>query len=38
MITAKELLLTYMDLIKEPEKAASLFAADAAIEIPYLVD
>jgi hypothetical protein len=38
MITAKELLLAYMDLIREPEKAISLFAADAAIEIPYLVD
>jgi hypothetical protein len=38
MTTAKELLLTYMDLIRDPERAASLFAADAAIEIPYLVD
>jgi hypothetical protein len=27
-----------MDLIRDPERAASLFAADAAIEIPYLVD
>ncbi len=38
MATAKELLLAYMDLIRSPEKAISLFAADAAIEIPYLVE
>jgi hypothetical protein len=38
MTTAKELLLIYMSMIREPDKAASLFAADAAIEIPYLVD
>jgi hypothetical protein len=33
MATAKELLLAYMDLIRKPEEAISLFAADAAIEI-----
>jgi uncharacterized protein len=38
MATAKELLLAYMDLIRNPEKAISLSAADAAIEIPYLVE
>jgi hypothetical protein len=38
MISAKELLVKYMDLIKDPERATSLFAADAAVEIPYLVD
>jgi hypothetical protein len=38
MFTAKELLLAYMDLIRKPEEAISLFAADAAIEIPYLVE
>jgi hypothetical protein len=38
MASAKELLLAYMDLIRNPEKAISLFAADAAIEIPYLVE
>lgn len=38
MNCAKELLIKYMDLIKDPERATSLFAADAAIEIPYLVD
>jgi hypothetical protein len=38
MATATELLLAYMDLIRKPEKAISLFAADAAIEIPYLVE
>jgi len=38
MATAQELLLAYMNLIKKPEKAISLFAADAAIEIPYLVE
>src|SRR5258708_10127632 len=38
MTTAKEHLVKYMDLIRDPEKAISLFAADAAIEIPYLVD
>ena len=38
MATAKELLLAYMDLIRNPEEAISLFALDAAIEIPYLVE
>jgi hypothetical protein len=38
MTTAKELLLAYMDLVRKPEEAISLFAADAAIEIPYLVE
>ena len=38
MTSAKELLVKYMDLIKDPERATSLFAADAAVEIPYLVD
>ena len=38
MLSAKELLLAYMDLIRNPEKAINLFAADAAIEIPYLVE
>jgi hypothetical protein len=38
MATAKELLLAYMDLIRKPQEAISLFAADAAIEIPYLVE
>jgi hypothetical protein len=38
MATAKELLLAYMDLIRNPEEAISLFAVDAAIEIPYLVE
>src|SRR5712692_3708487 len=38
MTGAKELLMKYMALIKDPERATSLFAADAAIEIPYLVD
>jgi hypothetical protein len=37
MTTAKQLLLAYMDLIRSPEKAILLFAADAAVEIPYLV-
>jgi hypothetical protein len=38
MTTAKELLLKYMELIRDPEGATSLFSDDAAIEIPYLVD
>jgi hypothetical protein len=38
MTSAKELLLKYMDLIKDPERATSRFAADAAIEISYLID
>jgi uncharacterized protein len=38
MATAKELLFAYMDLIRLPEEAVSLFAVDAAIEIPYLVE
>jgi ketosteroid isomerase-like protein len=38
MTSAKELLMKYMALIKDPERATSLFTADAAIEIPYLVD
>jgi hypothetical protein len=38
MAAAKELLLAYMDLIRNPEEAISLFAVDAAIEIPYLVE
>jgi ketosteroid isomerase-like protein len=38
MTTAKELLFRYMDLIREPERAKRLFAENAAIEIPYLVD
>ena len=38
MATAKELLLAYMDLIRNPDEAISLFAVDAAIEIPYLVE
>jgi uncharacterized protein len=38
MTTAKQLLLAYMDLIRSPEKAISLFATDAAVEIPYLVE
>ena len=38
MAAAKELLLAYMDLIRNPDEAISLFAADAAIEIPYLVE
>jgi hypothetical protein len=38
MTTAKELLLAYMDSIRSPERAVSLFASDAAIEIPYLVE
>jgi hypothetical protein len=37
MTSAKELLMKYMALIKDPERATSLFTADAAIEIPYLV-
>jgi hypothetical protein len=36
--TAKELLLAYMDLIRNPDEAISLFAVDAAIEIPYLFE
>jgi len=38
MATAKELLFSYMNLIRSPEEAISLFASDAAIEIPYLVE
>lgn len=38
MAAAKELLLAYMDLIRNPDEAISLFAVDAAIEIPYLVE
>jgi hypothetical protein len=38
MANAKELLLAYMDLIRNPDEAISLFAVDAAIEIPYLVE
>ena len=38
MATAKELLLAYMGLIRDPEEAISLFAEDAAVEIPYLVE
>src|SRR6266851_8314588 len=38
MISARKLLVKYMDLIKDPERATSLFAANAAIETPYLVD
>jgi hypothetical protein len=38
MATAKELLFAYMDLIRNPEQAISLFAVDAAVEIPYLVE
>ncbi len=38
MATAKELLLEYMELIRTPEKAISLFSVEAAIEIPYLVE
>jgi len=38
MATAKELLLEYMELIRSPEKAISLFSVEAAIEIPYLVE
>jgi hypothetical protein len=38
MATAKELLLEYIKLIRKPEQAISLFAEDASIEIPYLVE
>src|SRR5260370_11165776 len=38
MAAAKELLVAYMDLIRKPEKAISLFAANAAIEIRDLVE
>jgi ketosteroid isomerase-like protein len=38
MPTAKELLITYTELIREPEKAVLLFASDGAIEIPYLIE
>ena len=36
MKTAKELLQTYHSNIQNPDAAASLFAADGAIELPYL--
>jgi hypothetical protein len=36
MKTAKELLQAYHSSIQNPEAAASLFAADGAIELPYL--
>lgn len=38
MATAKELLLAYMGLIRDPEEAISLFAEHATVEIPYLVE
>ncbi|MET8537452.1 nuclear transport factor 2 family protein [Streptomyces sp. NPDC005065] len=36
MRNARELLLAYTGSINDPDKAADLFAADGAIEIPYL--
>ena len=36
MKTAKELLQAYHSNIQKPDTAASLFAADGAIELPYL--
>ena len=36
MKTAKELLQTYHSNIQNPDAVASLFAADGAIELPYL--
>ncbi|RUT72153.1 nuclear transport factor 2 family protein [Flavobacterium cupreum] len=34
--TAKELLISYLENINNPEKVIELFADDAAIELPYL--
>jgi len=34
--TAKELLLSYLEHINDPDKAIELFADDATIELPYL--
>ena len=36
MKDAAELLATYLDAIREPQRAAALFAADGAIELPTI--
>lgn len=36
MKTAVQLLQSYLDSIQDPKTAASLFAADGALELPYL--
>jgi uncharacterized protein len=36
MIDSKALLLEYLASIRDPERAASLFAQDAAFELPFL--
>jgi ketosteroid isomerase-like protein len=36
MRNARELLITYLDAVQEPARAAALFAADGALELPYL--
>jgi|SRR5471032_2077180 len=38
MKTAKQLLVEFLPLFDQPEKAAQLFAEDGAIELPYLSD
>jgi hypothetical protein len=38
MATANALLLEYINLIRRPDDAVSLFAVDASIEIPYLTE
>jgi ketosteroid isomerase-like protein len=35
-MTAKELLIAYLENIADPEKAVSFFAPDGAVELPYL--
>lgn len=36
IITAKELLISYLENIDDPDTVIELFAEDAAIELPYL--